>query len=179
MAHSISITLDLAALKTTAVTELWKWGQVNKDDQNYQRIYHLQYNDGVSEGANVDRELLKLYSKQRAERIADIVSEYLTDIVFGSDINPIGPNNPQSSPFLPPQRDTEPDYVVYDLTLPGGWNERTYNALVKQMEDYVVNGTVAEWFSNVGNEQGAVYEQKAAQSAMGILKNIYKKNSMI
>jgi hypothetical protein len=50
---------------------------------------------------------------------------------------------------------------------------------VKLFEDYTVNGAVAEWFSKVGNEQGAVYEQKATQMAAGILRNIYHKNSTI
>ena len=175
MAQPITITLNLASLKTTAATEIWKWGQVNKDDANYQRIYHLQYGDND----NVDRSLLQLYLKQRAERIADIVSEYLTDIVFGEDVVPINPNHPEPSPFLPPQRSTDSDNVVYDLLLPGGWNANTYQALVKLFEDYTVNGAVAEWFSNVGNEQGAVYEQKATQIAAGILRNIYHKNSTI
>ena len=179
MAHSISITLNLDSLSTKAITELWKWGQVNKDDKNYERIFHLQYNNGGSEGSNVDLALVKLYSKQRAQRIADIVSKYLTNILFGDGITPIDPNHPAPSPFEPAQRTTDFSNVEYDLTLPGGWNPNTYNALVQLFEDYVVNGTAAEWFSNVGVEQGALYEQKAAQNAVAILKNIYHKNSMI
>jgi hypothetical protein len=172
MAQSISITLDLGELKTTAATEIWKWGQVNKDDNNYQRIYHMQYGDNE----NVDRRLLGTYLRSRAERIADIVSEYLTDIVFGSGVEPIGINVPEPSPFLPPQRSTIADYVVFDLTLPGGWNPRTFQSLVKHFEDYAVNGAVADWFTNIGEKQGGVSEQKAATAAVDILKNIYHKN---
>lgn len=178
MAQSISITLDLAALKTDAATQIYKWGQVNKDDANYQRIYHLQYGDD----SNLDKHLIALYMKQRAERIADFMSEYLTDIVFGENVVPIGinhPNNPEPSPFLPPQRSVNADYVEYDLTLPGGWNPRTKEALIKHCEDYVVDGAVADWFTNVGNEQGAVYEKKATNHSTDIIRNIYHKNSTI
>lgn len=174
MAQAITITLELDNIKTSARTEIWKWGQVNKDDANYQRIYHLQH----SENDNVDRNLLNLYLKQRAERIADIVSEYLTDIVFGSVVVPIGPNNPEPSPFLPPQRSTEPNRVVYELTLPGGWNPKTYQTLVRHFEDYVLNGAVADWFANVGIDQGVVYERKVADTTGNIIKNIYHKNPM-
>lgn len=178
MAQSISITLDFTALKKDVVNLIYKYGQVNQDDANYKRIYHLQY--GYED--ELDKQLIDMYMKQRAERIADLMSEYLTDIVFGENITPIGidhPNHPEASPFLPPQRSVNPNYVEYDLQLPGGWNPRTRDALIKHCEDYVTDGTVADWFANVGIDQGVVYEQKATSHSTDIIRNIYHKNSMI
>ena len=174
MAQSINIRLDLGQCLTDAVTEIWKWGQVNKDDANYQRIYHMQYD----KDSNTDKALLKAYVKQRAERIADFISEYLAFIVFGNGIlTPI--NNPEPSPFLPPQRDTEPNYVEYDMILPAGWNANTYHTLEQHMNDYVVNGATADWLTNIGEKQGGVFEQKATGASTNIIRNIYHKNSTI
>ena len=175
MAHSITITLDTAALTTSVATEIYKWGQANKDDANYQRIYHLQY--GAND--NVDVALVKQFIKQRANRIADIVSEYLTEIVFGSNVNPIGPNNPEPDPFQPAPPTTEENYVVYNMTLPGGWNMKTYDNLVKLFEDYTIDGAASDWFANAGVKQAEVMAQRAAGHAIGIQRNIYHKNSTI
>lgn len=175
MAHSITITLDTATLTTSVATELYKWGEVNKDDANYKRIYNLQY--GVND--NVDKALVKQFLKQRANRIADIVSEYLTEILFGSEVNPIGPNNPEQNPFEPAQPTTEPNYVVFSMTLPEGWNLKTYDNLVKLFEDYCIDGAAADWFAEAGVNQAGVFGDRAAQHALGITKNIYNKNSTI
>lgn len=174
MAQLINIKLDLDALRLKARTAIWKWGQVNQDDANYQRIYHMQHSDDD----NVDLNLLSLYVRQRAERIADLVSEYLTDIVYGNDIHePI--NVPEPSPYEPQQRGTTATYIEYDLTLPAGWNANTYYPLAQHFEDYVMNGAIADWFTDIGEKQGAVYEQQAVNNSTEIIRNIYKKNSTI
>lgn len=174
MAQQITIKLDLGQCLTASATEIWKWGQVNKDDANYQRIYHMQY-DGDT---NPDRGLLSFYVKQRAERVVGFVSEYLTDVVYGdSVIDPI--NNPEPSPFLPPQRGTNNNYVEYSLLLPGGWNPKTYHSLEQSINDYVIEGASADWFTNIGEKQGGVFEQQATEASTNIIRNIYKKNSTI
>ena len=177
MAQTVTITINLADLKTAASAEIWKWGQVNKDNDNYQRIYHMQHSDGD----NVDKTLLTLYVKQRAERIAEFVSEYLIRLDYQNDIHvPINNEQSQSqSPLLPPQREHPLQYIEYELMLPCGWNNLTYNSLVRHFTDYVINGAVADWFSNIGEKQGAVYEQKSTGESTAIIRNIYKKDMIV
>jgi hypothetical protein len=173
MAQTITITINLADLKTAASAEIWKWGQVNKDNDNYQRIYHMQHSDGD----NVDKTLLTLYVKQRAERIAEFVSEYLIRLDYQNDIHV--PIEQDPSPLLPPQREHPLQYIEYELMLPCGWNNLTYNSLVRHFTDYVINGAVADWFSNIGEKQGAVYEQKSTGESTAIIRNIYKKDMIV
>jgi hypothetical protein len=175
MAQSINIKLDIGQCVKDAATEIWKWGEVNKDDANYQRIYHMQYG---SDPNDTDKKLLKGYVLQRVQRIADFVSEYLTDIVYGEDTISHTNIHP-SSPFLPPQRGTEPDYVEYTLLLPGGWNGKTFPSLCQHFNDYVAEGAAADWFTNIGEKQGAVFEQQATVASTNIIRNIYRKNSTI
>ena len=174
MAQSINIRLDLGQCVTDAATEIWKWGEVNKDTANYQRIYHMQYGGDK----NADRKLLKTYVRERAERIADFVSEYLVDIVFGSGVLP-EINQQTINPFVPAQRSTEPNRVEYTLMLPAGWNNKTFQGLAQHFTDYVVEGAAADWFTNVGEKQGGVFEQQATNASTKIIRNIYKKNSTI
>ena len=174
MAQTITITINLADLKTAASAEIWKWGQVNKDDANYQRIYHMQHSDGD----NVDKTMLTLYVKQRAERIAEFVSEYLIRLDYQNDIHvPI--EHPDPTPLLPPQREHPLQYIEYELMLPCGWNNLTYNSLVRHFTEYVINGSIADWFSNIGEKQGAVYEQKSTGESTAIIRNIYKKDMIV
>lgn len=175
MAQTVTITINLADLKTAASAEIWKWGQVNKDNDNYQRIYHMQHSDGN----NVDKTLLTLYVKQRAERIAEFVSEYLIRLDYQNDIHVPIDHEQSQSPLLPPQREHPLQYIEYELMLPCGWNNLTYNSLVRHFTDYVINGAVADWFSNIGEKQGAVYEQKSTGESTAIIRNIYKKDMIV
>lgn len=151
MAQQVTITLDLGELRTLAAAELYKWGEANRDDANYQRIYELQY----SKGDNVDATLLALYAEQRSERIADATSEYLT-----------GYSKSGGS-------------VSYTLTLPSGWNANTFASLAKLFRDYVTDGAAGDWLTHAGAEQGKVFNAKALEHAIGIQRNIYHKNSTI
>lgn len=186
MAQPIEITLDLAAIKTSARTEIYKWGEANRNNDNYQRIYELEH----STGDNVDVHLLNIYAKQRVDRIADIVSEYLSNLVYSSQSQSdsssrasASTDSSESEPTTPPTPPTpptpEPETVTFSLTLPGGWNANTFASLAKLFEDYVLDGTVADWFTNAGVEQGKVFNTRALEHAVGIQKNIYRKNSTI
>lgn len=151
MAQQVTITLDLGAMRTLAAAELYKWGEANRDDANYQRIYELQF----SSDDNVDSTLLALYVSQRAERIADAVSEYLT-----------GYSKSGGS-------------ASYTLTLPAGWNSNTQASLQQLFKDYVTDGSVGDWLTHAGAEQGKVFNAKALEHAIGIQRNIYHKNPTI
>ncbi len=172
MAQQVTITLDINALKKSVASELYKWGEANREDANYQRIYELQY----SGGDNVDKALLDLYVKQRTARIADIVSEYLTDLVQSSQTRAAASAEPTPTPTPPTP---EPDTVGFVMTLPAGWNANTFASLAKLFEDYAVNGAAADWFINAGVEQGKVFNAKASECALGIQRNIYHKNPTI
>jgi hypothetical protein len=176
MAQTITITIDLAAINKAASTEIWKWGQANKDDANYQRIYHMQHSDAD----NVDNALLTIYVMQRAERIAEFVSEYLTGLEYETNNHiQIDTENQYDTTLLPSQRNQQPQYIVYELILPCGWNNLTCNSLERHFNEYVIDGSVADWFTNIGEKQGAVFEQQATVASTNIIRNIYKKNSTI
>lgn len=175
MAQSITIKLDIGQCVKDAATEIWKWGEVNKDDANYQRIYHMQYG---SDPNDTDKKLLKDYVLQRVQRVADFVSEYLTGILFGSGVLPeinVQPVNP----YEPAQRSTNPDWVEFTLLLPAGWNNNTFQGLCQHFNDYVAEGAAADWFTNIGEKHGAVFEQQATVASTNIIRNIYRKNSTI
>lgn len=174
MAQSITITLDINTLKTYAVSEIYKWGQVNKDDANYQRIYHIQYGDN----SNLDRQLILDYVRSRARLIQDFVAEYLTNVVYND--NSCIPNDPhpQSQQQQHGAQDRATENVTYRLLLPGGWNGNTFTALQKHCNDYVVNGAVADWMGNIGLEQAKVFESRAVALERDITRNVYRKNSI-
>ena len=176
MAQQVTITLNLNTLKKSVANELYKWGEANREDANYQRIYELQYSSSDS----VDSSLLTLYVKQRTDRIADMVSEYLTSFGYSTDSE----NNTRAStstdtPDTPDTPTPQSETATFAMTLPAGWNNSTFASLAKLFEDYVINGAAADWFVNAGVEQGKVCNAKASECAIGIQRNIYHKNSTI
>lgn len=173
MAQQVTITLNLNALKKSVANELYKWGEANRKDDNYQRIYELQYSSGDS----VDSALLTLYVKQRTDRIADMVSEYLTS--FGYSTSSESGTRASTSTDTPDTPTPQSETATFAMTLPAGWNNSTFASLAKLFEDYVIDGAAADWFINAGVEQGKVSNAKAAEHALGIQRNIYHKNSTI
>ena len=151
MAHSIKIELNNGLLTKDAAARLYKWGEVNREDSNYQRIYNLQY----SANDNVDVALLGKFVSQRMSRLCDIVSEYLKGAVEGNGA------------------------VTYNFLLPYGWNPATQGSLKRLMEDYVADGAAADWFSTAGIKQAEVFERASLEDALGIQRNIYNKNVTI
>lgn len=159
MAHIINIPLPNLEYIAAAKNEIYKWGEVNKDDSNFMKIYHLQVD---SLGNMLDNTILESFCKERIEKLKLIVAEYLTDVenyeaTFG-DKGYLAEN--------------------LELTLPQGWNVYTWSALRNHVNEYIIQGIVADWYGNVGIDS-RVFDAKALSESQMVLTNIYSKNVVI
>lgn len=159
MAHIINIPLPTLEYIAAAKNEIYKWGEVNKDNDNFMKIYHIQV-DAL--GNLLDNSLLANYCNEKIQSVIEVVSEYLTRIEdYTEEYNGRG---------YPAKR------LV--LTLPQGWNENTLSALRNNVRECVVQGIVAYWLGNIGLDS-KLFEARSLSELRMASNNIYTKNSAL
>lgn len=65
--------------------------------------------------------------------------------------------------------------LVFHFALTDNYQTNTIDAVILAMNDYIVNRTLAEWYTVADTSQASVYLEKANGNLVDLLKSIYRR----
>ena len=150
----ITITVIMSEVLYDIQNKTYLTGRSRKNGQNHEEVANMQANEDDENLNQVIRSVSNAYSSLMAK-----LSEYMTSSVTESDNELI---------------DGETDLTI-TLQMPSNFNEAATDAISKNIHQYIVNSSIADWFIITNKPDAAEYVSMATANITDIIEAINRR----
>ncbi len=151
---SIAITLYMSELIYDIQNKTFLTGRSRQDGDNHEKVANMQANDDDENINQVLRSIGEAFSQLKTKLSEYIISEQTT----GNNVQIDGETN-----------------LTVGLTMPSNYNQATVDTVSAGLHQYIVNSSVADWFTITNKDDAADYIAKAGLNIQQVREAINKR----
>ena len=151
---TITITLYMSELIYDVQNKTYLTGRSRNNGKNFEEVANMQANDDDENSAQIIRSIDNAFSTVKTK-----LAEYIEEAGTTSDNKlPDGTSN-----------------ISISLKMPSNFNQASINSISSALHKYIVNMSIADWFTITNKADAADYITLAASNLVEVIEAINKR----